>query len=205
MVNAMQHADFAATRPRVYHLTARSNMDRIRAAGSLIPAAEHFRAAGREDLVRSRRAQAVALTPGVSIRDQAPLYEGNCGLADGFTFADLIALLNEHVFFWPGTAEGPIRPGRNHIGRYAGSEDVVVLSLPTLALLQANAAVPARCCRYNSGSPRCNRGRRSPRHAGLFVPMSEWEGTPGDVVELVFRGRVVLPFDDVTITRGGWA
>ena len=127
-------------------------------------------------------------------RDQDPLREGNCALPEGFEFEDLIGLLNEHVFFWPGTAEGPIAAGRNHFGRYVEEHGAQVLRLPTTSALTANPR--PLFCRYNSGAPRCNpRIGRSPRGWETFVTADQFYGRPSDVVECVYRGAVTLPKD----------
>jgi hypothetical protein len=128
------------------------------------------------------------------VRDQDPLREGNCGLPAGFEFEDLIGLLNEHVFFWPGTAEGPIPAGRNHFGRYAEEVGAHVLRVRTSSMFAANPR--PLFCRYNSGAPRCNpRVGRSPRGRDTFVSAELFNGGPSNVVECVFRGAVSLPED----------
>ncbi len=194
---------FISLRPALYHLTARSNLARIQRERRLYPAADLFKTARRNELSRKRRKGSLTLpieSERVLIRDQDPLHEGNCGLAPGFSFEDLVALLNRQVYFWPGDATKPISYGMNHFGRYAkANEDAVVLVFPTRAVIDANPDAPPRCCQYNSGSPRCVNGRKSPRGPDLFVPMPSFALTPGRVVELTYDAPVDLPWDDVTV------
>ncbi|MEO1716406.1 MAG: hypothetical protein AAFR76_04775 [Planctomycetota bacterium] len=127
----------------------------------------------------------------VHIRDQAPLHRGSVWLSDGWDFEDLVEHLNDHVFFWPGTANRPIAHGRRHFKRYS-ADDVVVLAIDTQALFASNSTLPPRFCRYNSGSPRCSGGRGSPRGPRTFLAAEEFHQRPSDVVEVTFRGAVRL-------------
>src|SRR6185295_18424853 len=113
-------SEFAGTRPFLYHLTARQNLPGILATRQLQSAAQILRAAGRYDWLRQKRAEGMLVRDGaraVHLRDQAPLHRGNLDLQAGWSFEDLVQYLNVHVFFWPGTAEGPVRAGRAHYER----------------------------------------------------------------------------------------
>lgn len=192
---------FARRYPRLYHLTAAMNVEVIEADRCLYPAAETFRLARATPDIRERRpdSRVVELPRGGGrrhLRDQAPLYEGNIALFGNWTFADLVQDLNERVFFWPGIEDGPSDYGRRHFARYNG-DDVRVLVVETTALLAVNQGLPPQFCRYNSGSPRCNpmskeAGKRSPRGPETFLPADRFDGAPGSVVEVTFRGTVRL-------------
>ena len=101
----------------------------------------------------------------------------------------LVAHINEHVFFWPGFATGPIESGLNHFELYRG-EELAFLRILSADVINSSQAL---FCRFNSGAPRVVNGRRSPRGADTYVPASSFRGTAGDVVEVVVRGALVLP------------
>jgi hypothetical protein len=73
----------------------------------------------------------------INIRDQQPLYAGNILLDGGWSFEDMIQSLNERVFFWPGTAYGPIEHGRRHYQRYA-DESPIIIRASTSEMYAAN-------------------------------------------------------------------
>lgn len=186
---------FINTRPRLYHLTARSNAPLIQADGQLRPAIEILREAGRVDLLNARRKRSEVVTIGsksIHIRDQSPLHAGNLSLDGGWQFDRFVRHLNEHVFFWPGTTAGPIDYGRRHFERYA-TEDNVVLVFSTEEIFAANLSLAPRFCKYNSGSPRCTGGKPSPRGSGTFMHADQLSFAPSNVVEVVFPGPVTLP------------
>ena len=130
----------------------------------------------------------------VVLRDQAPLHEGNMDLQEGWTLEDFVEQLNQRVFFWPGTEDGPIDYGLRHFGRYA-SERPHLIRVRLASLLAANPGAMAQFCRYNSGSPRCVQGRRSPRSERTFLDHADVDFQRNQVVEVTFRGEVGLPFD----------
>jgi len=190
---------FIQLRPFLYHLTALSNVDLIRASGALHPAAESLTTGGAAQLLRTRRGtHEVVSVDGkrVHIRDQSPLHRGNVTLDDGWSFDDFVDHLNRHVFFWPGSVDGPIEHGRRHFQRNA-AEDTVVFVLRTEAVLSANPTSVPYFCRYNSGAPRCSGGAKSPRGADTFQTADSFPRTAGAVVEVVFNGRVSLPVGDI--------
>src|SRR5439155_7137821 len=102
------------------------------------------------------------LTTKYVIRDQWPLYAGNIALEARCSFEDIIQLLNERVFFWPGWHTGPIGYGRRHFERYE-NESPAILRVPTEKLYAANSDASPQYCRYNSGLPRCSNGLGRPR------------------------------------------
>lgn len=187
--------NYAAKRPYLYHLTHRENVDYLRETAMLFPAAVLMEHSGRIELLRARRPGPVQVHIGdavVWLRDQSPLYEGHARFSNGFTFADLIESLNRRIFFWPGTAAGPISYGIRHFGTYK-KEKPAFLRIDFEALLLANPAATPRYCRYNSGSPRCSNGEKSPRGPDTFVLAAEFNETPSKVVEVTFDGEIRLP------------
>jgi hypothetical protein len=141
--------------------------------------------AGRSDLKRMRRCAHEQITVDntvISVRDQAPLHEGNLKLPTGYTFEELIESLNSRLFFWPGTAAGPISYGVRHFERYK-QERPVIIRTDLQSLLSANPAAEPSYCAYNSGSPRCSNGRKSPRGPDTFLPAAKFAKAPTQVVE----------------------
>ena len=154
-----------------------------------------FERADRLDLVRRRRKGHERITIGsdvVLIRDQAPLHGGNLSLPISYTFEDFVESLNRRSFFWPGTAAGPISYGYRHFERYR-NEAPVILRLTLDSLLLANPSTQPLFCRYNSGSPRCSNGVRSPRGPDTFLLAADFNRTPSEVVEVTFDSEITLP------------
>ena len=197
----MNFPHFVRTRPRLFHLTAASNVEGILQEGMLHPAQRLFADAGMAGEASVRRRDHVTVDVNgrsVLIRDQAPLHAGNMALSGGMSFEDFVAFLNGHVFFWPGTSTGPISYGTRHFLRYV-NEQCRVLVFSTEALAGANTALSPLFSSYNSGSPRCFSGLRSPRSANTFLPAGEYAHTPSSVVEVVFRGSVTIPKHGVEV------
>jgi hypothetical protein len=150
---------------------------------------------GRNDLLRARRPEPVPVNIGDSviwIRDQGPLHRGNARFPNSYTFEDLIESLNRRIFFWPGTAARPISYGIRHFERYE-EEKPVILRIHFDTLLQTNPAAIPRYCGYNSGSPRCSNGEKSPRGPDTFRLAKDFDGTPSKVVEVTFDSEIRLP------------
>ena len=186
---------FASLRPYLFHLTARSNVARIRIGRRLYSMVVLARKGGRSDLLDVRRREHVRVAVEgkvVHIRDQVPLHERNMLLENGWTFARFVRHLNERVFFWPGGASGPIAYGLRHFGRYA-QERPALLRVPTEELFAANPEAQLLYCRYNSGSPRWSRGMPSPRGSSTFLPATKAPFTAASVVEVAIIGTVRLP------------
>jgi hypothetical protein len=196
---------FCRLRPFLFHLTAASNIDRIRQTRELLPAEVFLRAAGREDLLSERRREHVLLdTPRgqVHIRDQGPLHKGSIAFDAGWDLCRLVRDLNSYVFFWPGSVDGPIDAGRRHFARYR-HESPVVLRLPSRPLLLSGPQAPLFAW-VNSGAPRVSGGRHSPRGGATFTDALAFPRTGGSVVEVVFKGSVrVPPKTDVSSSVGG--
>lgn len=178
-------------RPYLYHLTAEQNLNSILLHGELRCANSLLHAGRLEHLTSQRRLDhlSVQLPAGpVSIRDQRPLVPGAIAFEDGWSLERFVAHVNEHVFFWPGTSDGPVKAGRNHFERYR-DERPVIIRLPTAALsLQA-----LLYCRYNSGAPRCSGGKYSPRGSATYLPAEKFSGGLSEVVEVVALRACVLP------------
>jgi len=188
---------YQATRPYLYHLTDKVNLAHIRETNQLYPAASLMEAAGRHDLLRQRRRRHEQVTVGktvILVRDQAPLHKGNVSFEDGYTFDSFVECLNRRVFFWPGTPSGPIGYGIRHFARYK-EERPIILRVLMQSLLASNPTSQPLYCGYNSGSPRCSYGSKSPRGANTFVPAGDFAGTPSTVVEVTFQMPITLPAD----------
>jgi hypothetical protein len=126
-------------------------------------------------------------------------------LAPGFDFDDLVELLNAHVFFWPGSEQGPVRSGLNHCERYRESRPAI-LRIRTESLLGSPSGPQARFSKYNSGAPRYSGGLPSPRGPDLFESSDRFPGTIQNVIEVAFKGPVGLPPDTELTTDpfAGW-
>jgi hypothetical protein len=192
---SISHTSLVKLRPYLFHLTAASNVERILRNRRIESALALLVAADRRELVRQRRRGHVQVEVDretVQLRDQAPLHRGNMALEEGWAFEDFVEHLNERVFFWPGTASGPISYGMRHYERYK-DEGPAILRVATAALVAENVHSPPLFCRYNSGSPRCSNGHKSPRTAQTFVAADRAEFGVGGVVEVTFVGTVRLP------------
>lgn len=193
-------AAYAATRPSLYHLTAKENLDGIAPGMRLDSAAALLQLAGRGSAIRQKRFRAEWVSVGgrsIQLRDQAPLYPRNAKLTDGWLFEDLLQHLNEHVFFWPGSLTGPVDAGLRHIQRYQRLTPgrLAILRTKFEDVCRANPTTRPLFCRFNSGSPRWAHGEPSPRGPSVFQPASEFSHPPAQVVEVVFASRVSLPAD----------
>ena len=188
---------FADTRPWLYHLTARMNVDRIREEGRLDCAATLLRAGGRECVVRQRRESSEEISVcgrSIHIRDQRPLHCRNMDLHGCWCFEDWVEHLNGWVFFWPGTERRPVCSGVGHYKRYKREgEDVRVIRICTKDTFDENRPAKPRFSRHNSGSPRPYGGKRSPRGPNTIVPGDQFDRTPWKVVEVAYRKQVALP------------
>jgi hypothetical protein len=61
------------------------------------------------------------------------------------------------------------------------------------ALLELNPTAVPRFCHYNSGSPRCSHGKKSPRSPRTFLIQSDFGETASKVVEVTFESEIQLP------------
>ena len=187
--------EFAELRPFLYHVTARENLRRLQRTRRLETAEHLLRAAGRPDLLRQRRPTPVSLLldgETVVLNDQRPLIEANVSLEPPWTFGDFVEFLNQHVYFWPGDAIGPIVAGARLLAHYA-AELPLVLRVRVTDLLNANPGALALFSPYNSGAPRMQRGQAVRRGADLFRPAHAARRRRFEVIEVAFRGSLRLP------------
>lgn len=186
---------FVKSRPFIYHFSDRANVPRLRRLRYIQSAAELLRLSGQERLIRQRRAKPVQVTINgetVILRDQAPLIFANAALAPGWNTEDFTAHLNEHVYFWPGDLEGPVKAGTRLHDHYL-EDRPAVLRVPTADLLVTNSGQAPLFCPFIAGAPRKQFGIAVPRRPDLFLPAAEFPRTAGKVVELVFGRTVNLP------------
>jgi len=145
--------------------------------------------------MRTRRPSPVTVTLGsdsVVLKDQRPLVAANLTFTAGWQFDDFVEYLNDHVYFWPGDAISMVGPGGRLLAHYA-PEAPLVLRVPFSALVTANSNLPPLFSPYNSGAPRMQRGKRVKRGPDLFRSAEQSRRRPHEVVEVAFRGSVVLP------------
>ncbi len=159
-------------------------------------------------MIRLRRSEDLELVIGadkVLLRNQEPLVEANLSLEEGWTFADLVGYLNEHVFFWPGTSAALDALGKSFLSRYEGGTGGI-LRIRLARAGRTNPSVPPLFSRYNSGAGRFSGGKPSPRGPATFVIASRFKGTKSQVKEVAFRGAVALPPDTEIAPRlsGPW-
>jgi hypothetical protein len=189
--------EFVRARPFLYHLTAAANLTHIRENRVIMPAAVLMKSAGRTDLLCRRRRghESIEVNKRVIVlRDQAPLHRGNMGLPEGFAFEDFVKCLNSRVFFWPGTLAGPISYGIRHFERYR-AEQPAICRVRIQSLLASNPGLQPLFCRYNSGSPRCSYGEKSPRGPNTFLEAAQFLGKSSQVVEVTFAKEILVPLD----------
>jgi hypothetical protein len=156
-----------------------------------------MKSSGRCDVLRVRRDKDERFIAGKSVvllRDQRPLYQGNMELPKEFTFQDFVELLNGKVFFWPGDHKGPIDYGERHFHRYQKGSSIILRCFFRSLILENVASEPL-FSGYNSGSPRCWNGKKSPRGPDTFLKAHDFKRSPSEVVEVVFDGQIVLPAD----------
>lgn len=123
---------------------------------------------------------------------QAPLYEGSIEFQGGWTLGDFVRELNRRVFFWSGWERGLVESGKNHFGRYQ-QEGPTVIRVRFDTLRGRNAELTPYFCKYNSGGPRCYRGKGSPRGPDTFSSAEHCQSKRSDVVEVTFLEPVALP------------
>lgn len=181
---------YAALRPYLYHVLAKSNLPAVRKSRTLWSAARLAERSGCASILAARRRHSIPVSTAegpIVIRDQAPLFIGNVDFQGGWGPEDLLHELNSRVFLWPGGAPGPLAYGRRHADKYAATD--VLLRLP----FRDVADQMPQFCQYNSGSPRSYFGRKSPRGPETFLPAEECGFRPSQVVEVTFSDSLRLP------------
>jgi len=188
-------AQFAATRPYLYHLTSARNADRI-VRERVIHCAQHvFHSSNQHHWINQKRTTTLTVAIDgmqIDVRDQQPLYEGKTKLEGGWTFSRLIRELNSRVFFWPGWDHGAISYGQRHFERYE-TEGPAIIRVKTEDMFALNEIEGPEFCKYNSGSPRTTLGKGSPRGPNTFLKCHRASYTPSAVVEVTFPKKVHLP------------
>jgi hypothetical protein len=197
---------YVALRPYLYHTLLRSNVPALQASRRLYSANALRRLANDESSFGERRRSRLRLLlpfGNVDVQDHAPLYESNIELQGGWTFRRLIEEIDDRVFFWPGDERGPTDYGRRHFDQYQA--EALQLRVP-FRLMYESAEPKPEFCRFNSGSPRCVGGRKSPRGPDTFRPYARTDYSAGQVVEVTFRESVLLPEETQAATqaRGPW-
>lgn len=164
----------------LYHFTYCDNLPFIRQDGALLPAAELLDACGLGGCKSEKRRDSCTLPDGRILRDQKPLQAGHIDFAPDFTMANLVALINAHVFFW-----------HRFIPTFANKyRDNALICCDLADVKKRNSGKAALCCQYNSGAPRTSHGKKSPRGPNTFESLDDvWRSCK----EVVFYGKVRLP------------
>jgi hypothetical protein len=186
---------FADTRPYLYHLTSVENLLGIKSCRTLKSAATLVREKDQLDLTQ-RRVNPISLSSSVTsswLQTQRPLHFGNILFEGGWQMKDLLTRINSLVFFWPGTSEGPIPHGRRHFRGNDWPTACGAVRVRTQTLFDSLGGSEPLFCTYNSGSPRCSGGKKSPRGPNTFLSALRFDRAPSKVVEVVFDTNVALP------------
>lgn len=199
---------FIRLRPHLYHVTERSNLPRLARSHLMEPAAELIQRSGCHEWLQRRRSHAVPLKidgETIVLKDQRPLVLANAALTGGWAHEDFVSYLNQHVFFWPGAAAGPIRHGARLLARYEETGPAI-LRMRTQDVLEANSQGTPLFSPFNSGALRKQNGFPVARGPYLFAPAHQFPRTAGDVVEVAFRSAVHIPATTCVATSAGvWA
>ena len=199
--------EFLRLRPFAYHVTHRNNVDLLRSSGRIRTAASVIRDSGALHLLSLRRQNDMVVRGAdgaVVLKDQHPLIAANLELPSDWSMAEFVAYLNGFVYFWPGTDRVPVGAGQRLLAHYE-AEGPGVLRCPTADLIRANPEVPPEFCPFNSGAPRYHSGKRAFRGPSLFTDAAHFPRRASDVVELAFRGDIVLPNTTLIRSESGWA
>ena len=187
---------FGKLRPYLYHVTTPENFENIRRRWKLISAFSLLKGTDYEYLLRGLRSEShVVRLNGqeIVIRDHRPLRLGSIEFEGGWTINTLLEELNRRVFFWPGRADGPIRSGRLHFGRYAAEGQVVAFRVNVFDLLQANPDNRPYFSRANSGSARHSGGKPVVRGPRLYQTAEQSSFPVNAVKEVSYLYEAVLP------------
>jgi hypothetical protein len=204
----MEVDSFIDARPMLFHTAALANLDAIKATRVLASTESLLRGTRHEHLLGARRPDSAVIElqgRQVVVRDQRPLRVGSLDLL-GMTLDEWIGELNRRVFFWPGTANGPISRGRKHFELYSRAGPVVVIRASIRALMKVNPESSPFVSTCNSGSARHQQGRPVTRGRGTYRPLDSAPVKPIDVVEVSFADRVRLPetTEIATALSGPW-
>jgi hypothetical protein len=203
---AFDISKFIALRPFLFHFSNHANVPRLQKLRCIQPAEDLLRTAGEEKLASQRRTKSIRLIidgETIVITDQLPLVFSNAALTSNWTEKDFVAYLNQHVYFWPGDANGPIKRGSRFYGHYLKSQ-LAILRVSSASLLAVNSSQTPLFCPFNSGAPRKQAGNGVPRGPDLFLPAVKFPRAAGGVVEVVFRCAVRLPETTELRTHDTW-
>ena len=178
-----------------YHVTFETNLASICQSHILCPAQSLLKQANRHDFLRRRRARNLLLRVegrDILIRNQYPLAPESLDLGATGTLEEYVECLNSYVYFWPGTASGPVDDGIRMFYRTNGTPSVVI-RIPTCALINANQASSVYVSTCNTGAAWTAQGLRSRRSPEVFQPFDEFSERPANIQEICFAGRVCLP------------
>jgi hypothetical protein len=191
--------------PRLYHYSPLINRGQI----------ERFRAVFCAELIRTlaptppalgrrEKRQPVETALGsFTLNDQAALNWGNVKHPRSLGEAAFIELLDQFAFFWPGDHKGPIKMGRNFVGRYINRGDALLqVTIPTEAFLQANASVRLFVSTCNSGATRSNQKALIYRGTETFVPLGAFAGPTSKIKEVAVLGFARLPVCQISCLTG---
>lgn len=196
-------------RPVAYHITGRLNFTSIRDRRALMSTKLLVDGSRYASLLVGRRITSTTIRINgmvLQIRDQRPLRPGSLQLQGGTTLQRYLDELNRRVFLWPGTATGPVSPGRRHFDHYRREDGVVVLRMSLRSLLAANPTREFFVEKCNSGAARHHSGRPVERGPNTFCLLRNARFAPSHVVEFSFIDRVELPPDTEfsTALEGPW-
>lgn len=195
--------ELAALRPYAFHICGEINFHSIKSSRTLLSAKTLLSGTPHEHLLSGRRMTTQQVMVGgveIEVRDHRPLAKGSLAFPPNYSLQDYITELNSRVFLWAGVTTGPVRSGRNYINRYSTEGVVYVLRVPTTALLKANSASNLEVTFCNSGAARYNNGLPANRGPMTFIDPANAQRSASKVVELTFKGRVVLP-EQTTYTQ----
>jgi O-acetyl-ADP-ribose deacetylase (regulator of RNase III) len=182
--------------PYCYHVTSGTNLNSIYRVRTLFPAATIFKEAGQHGICRERRTEDIVLRldgHDVLIRNQSALSPEALDLAPGELLEDYVSCLNSRVFFWPGTASGPVDDGVRMCHRAAAGS--IILRVPTRSLVSANPAAEVYISTCNTGAAWLDNGRKSRRGREVFELVNGFSGNPASIQEISFVTDIRLPTD----------
>jgi hypothetical protein len=192
-----------------YHVTSAANSASIRQSRVLQTAHDLFIQAKREDLLNQRRTEDVLLLiegeRRVSIRNQCPLDPDSLDLGPICTLSEYIECLNSHVYFWPGTASGPIDDGVRMCEKSSCGRSII-LKVPTQSLFNANRKTSVRVSTCNTGVAWRDGEVKSRRNPDVFEPIADFSEDPRRICEISFSSNMHLS-EDVEYTAnlaGPW-
>lgn len=192
----MNFQKYYKTRPKLYHLTHKSNVRNIISEGIIYSTTyivDNTKEVDNSFLTSRRdRLETISFNGNdIVIRDQLPLnpnllpraMDGTC------TPNEYIKIINDRVFFWPTK----VRLMR-HYDTYA-AEEPLILVFDANQIFQLNRD-RVELCKYNSGALRCHptyNGNPPPRGIDTFMSLQVYNQTPSTVAEFTVIEYCTLP------------